>query len=198
MTVLTNRLQEQRTSRLKKQGRQLTKVEMEWYGNSKAMRYIAGIDEPIYPISYVQYKNPIAKLRKRCCYSPEGREGIHSNLQVNVPLMLNIMRQPLNDRTVEYADNRISLFCSQRGKCAVTGWEFKNVGDIHCHHIQMKKDGGKDKYDNLVLVYETVHKLIHAKNNETIDKYLTILNLTTHQLNKLNKYRKAVGLQEIK
>ena len=197
MTVLTNRLQEQRTSRLKKQGRSLTKVEMEWYGKSKAMRYIAGTGEPIYPISYVQYRNPIAKLRRRCCYSVEGREGMHDNLRVNVSLMLKLMRQPLMGRTVEYADNRISLFCAQWGKCAVTGWVFEAVEDIHCHHILMKQDGGKDKYENLVLVYEPVHKLIHAQKEETIEKYRRILNLNANQLKNLNKYRAAIGLQEI-
>ena len=62
----------------------------------------------------------------------------------------------------------------------------------------MKKDGGKDKYENLVLVYEPVHKLIHAMTEETIDKYRRILNLNAAQLKKLNKYRTAIGLQEIK
>ena len=197
MTVLTNRLREQRASRLVKQGRNLTKVETEWYGKSKAMRYIAGTGEPIYPISYVQFKSPVAKLRRSCCYSVEGREGMHNNLRINVPLMLKLMRQPLKGRSVEYADNRISLFCSQWGKCAVTGWEFKTVEDIHCHHISMKKDGGKDKYENLVLVCEPVHKLIHAITEETIDKYRRILNLNATQLKKLNKYRTAIGLQGI-
>lgn len=197
MTVFTNRLQEQRKSRLKKEGRKLSKVEMEWYGKSKAIRYIAGTEEPIYPISYVKFKQPIAKVRKRCCYTKEGREGLHDNLQINISIMLDVMRQPLINRTVEYADNRISLFCAQWGKCAVTGWEFRSVHDIHCHHILMRQNGGNDKYDNLVLVYEPIHKLIHAKNRETINKYMTILNLNTKQLKKLNELRTKIGLHEI-
>ena len=61
----------------------------------------------------------------------------------------------------------------------------------------MKKDVGKDKYENLVLVCEPVHKLIHATTEETIDKYRRILNFNATQLKKLNKYRTAIGLQEI-
>ena len=61
----------------------------------------------------------------------------------------------------------------------------------------MRQNGGNDKYDNLVLVYEPIHKLIHAKNRETINKYMTILNLNTKQLKKLNELRTKIGLHEI-
>lgn len=59
------------------------------------------------------------KERRICCHTAEGRKEIHDNLLVNIPLMLALMRQPLYGGSAEYADNRISHFTAQWGKCAV-------------------------------------------------------------------------------
>ena len=107
------------------------------------------------------------------------------------------MRQPLYGRSSEYADNRISLFSAQWGNCAVTGREFLVTGDIHCHHIKRKADGGGDEYGNLVLVLAPVHRLIHATDEKTIGLYLKLLNLDKNQLRKLNELREKAGLQKI-
>ena len=96
--------------------------------------------------------------------------------------MLELMKQPLYDRSTEYADNRISLFSAQWGKCAVTGKEFAITEEIHCHHIVPRENGGTDRYDNLVLVLEPIHKLIHAKTDEAVEKYKMICNLNKEQL----------------
>ena len=194
MTVLTNRLRTQKGSRLVKSGKKLTDHEKERYGNSNMLRYVAGTDEPIYPISYVQHKNPMLKKRSICCYTPDGRKGLHDNLRVNVSLMLALMRQPLYGRSAEYADNRISHFTAQWGKCAVTGQEFRGTAEIHCHHILPREHGGDDKYANLVLVSDTAHKLIHAVIPDTINKYRNILNLNKEQTAKLNKFRENAKL----
>jgi hypothetical protein len=106
--------------------------------------------------------------------------------------MLALMRQPLNGRSAEYADNRISHFAAQWGKCAVTGREFQTVAEIHCHHKVPRQYGGNDKYDNLVL--EPVHKLIHAVQTEIIAKYLSVLNLNKEQIGNLNKLREQSKL----
>lgn len=95
------------------------------------LRYVAGIDEPIYPIGYVQHKSPMGQRRSICCYTVEGRKGLHDNFRVNMTLLLSLMRQPLYGRSSEYADNRISLFSAQWGKCAVTGKEFIVTEDIY-------------------------------------------------------------------
>lgn len=197
MTVLKNRLGKGKKERLRKTGRALTTFERQKYGKSKMLRYVAGTGEPIYPIGYVQHKKPMNKKRSICCYTKEGRREIHENLKVNMSLMLQMMKQPLYDRSAEYADNRISLFSAQWGKCAVTGIEFQVLADVHCHHKLPKESGGSDKYENLVLVLEPVHKLIHAKEKKTIEKYLNILNLNKEQLGKLNKLRKMANREKI-
>lgn len=195
--ILKNRLQMQKGSRLVKNGRELTKFEKEKYGKSKQLRYLAASGEPIYPIGFVKKKNPLTKKRSICCYTPEGRQGLHDNLRLNTTLIHLMEKQPLYDRSVEYADNRISLFSAQWGKCLVTGREFMTLEDIHCHHKTLRKKGGTDKYDNLILVLESVHRLIHATEQKTIYKYLQTLNLNNKQLKKLNELRKLADNDEI-
>ena len=198
MTILKNRLGTEEGNRLtKEKGRELTKIEKTRYGKSEQLRWIKGSGEPIYPIGYVQHKNPMAKKRSICPYTPEGRVGLHDNLRVNTKLLLEMMKKPLYDCSAEYADNRLSLFSTQWGRCAVTGIEFPTVSDIHCHHKKLKSNGGSDKYENLVLVLEPVHKLIHAQKPETIAYYLELLKLNPVQLKKVNDLRKQAGILEI-
>lgn len=197
MTVFTSRLKTQTGSRLVNTGRKLTEYERRKYGKTARLRYIAGSNEPIYPIGYVQHKIPMAKKRIVTPYTAAGRMGVHNNLQVNTHLMWQMMKQPLRGRTVEYADNRISLFSAQWGKCAITGIEFTTLDGIHCHHITPKSKGGTDRYQNLMLILLPVHKIIHATSAQTIDYYLKILNLTDEQINKVNKLREKIGNAKI-
>ena len=197
MTVLTNRLRGQKESRLAKHGRELTKYEKERYGESGCLRFDRNTNEPIYPAGYVRHKIPLCKKRSICCYTAEGRKLIHDNLRVNMYLLLSLMTQPLQGRSVEYFDNRISHFSAQWGKCAVTGREFMSTAEIHCHHIIPKRNGGTDKYDNLILITPDVHILLHAKTHETIEKYKAMLRLNSKQLSALNSLRQKAGLATI-
>ena len=119
MTLLTNRLSTRTGNRLVKKGRELTAFEKARFGKSKMIRYVAGTNEPIYPIGYTQHKNPLFRKKSWNYYTPEGREGIHDCLRINVSMMLALMRMPTYSNSAEYADNRISLFSAQWGKCAV-------------------------------------------------------------------------------
>lgn len=197
MTVLTSRLKTQTGNRLVKTGRKLTKVEKERYGKSAMIRYVAGSDEPIYPIGYIQHKHAKSYPLGKCYYSPTGRRTVHENLRINTPLMLKLMRQPSFGYNAEYMDNRISLFSAQWGKCAVTGRDFRTLDEIHCHHKTPKEAGGSDEYGNLILVLKSVHKLIHAKEASVIARYSTLLNLDQKQMVALNKLRCLAGLPEI-
>ena len=198
MTTFTNRLRTQKQPRLVKTGRQLTMHERERYGKSAMIRYVAGSNEPIYPIGYVQHKKPMARKRSANPYTAKGRMGIHDNLRVNTYLMQLMMKQPLNGQSVEYADNRISLFSAQWGKCSITDKKFASLDSIHCHHITPRSKGGTDKYQNLVLMLLPVHMLIHATKTQTIAYYLSILNLDEKQLVKVNEYREKAGNAKIK
>ena len=164
------------------------------YGKSEQLRYVDGY--ALAPIGYVRHRNPIHKRRIINSYTPEGREAIHKALGKNIDtvIMHYLMRNPIPYRSAAYNDNRISLYCAQFGKCAVTG-EMLNIGDIHCHHKLPRYLGGTDEYKNLVIVCEVVHRLIHATNPETIRKYMEKLKLTSKQLKKLEKLRSLAHVE---
>lgn len=197
MTVFTNRLRTQKGCRLVKTGRELREVERKLYGKSGQLRFIAGTDEPIYPVGYVRHKIPMARRTAVNPYTTQGRMGIHNNLRINTHLMWQMMNQALPHRSAEYADNRLSRFSAQWGKCAITGQPFEGLDDIHCHHKKPRHMGGTDKYENLILVQKQVHRLIHATSNDTIQHYLTLLNLSAEQVRKLNQLRLLAGCNEI-
>lgn len=47
------------------------------------------------------------------------------------------------------------------------------------------------------MVLESVHKLIHAKTDKTINKYLEIAKLTLFEIEKVNKLREMAGNEKI-
>lgn len=192
--IMYNRLNTQSGNALRKEGRTLTLLEQQRFGKSKSLRYIAGTREPIYPIYYIQFKNPMAFNRRICPYTVEGRAIIHDKLGINYNLMYQLMNQKLASGSIEYYDNRISLYSAQRGKCYITGKEFQCLEDIHCHHKVAKNKGGTDEYSNLILVDKDVHKLIHATNLEIVKQYLKILKLKSPEIQKLNKLRELLEL----
>lgn len=161
------------------------------YGRSNQARYFG--DFLIVPIAYVKFKAPMCKRVEINKYTAEGRAIIHRNLKFNISIMYQLMKQRLYGRSIEFMDNRISLYCAQYGRCSVTGIWFDSADDIHCHHKIPVHLGGKDNYDNLTLVLPTVHILIHATSDITIAKYVNMLNLNTSMIKKLNELRKKAG-----
>lgn len=189
------RLRNRLKSRLSRKGVIQYKYIEEEYGKSKEIRFIHG--KAIIPLGYVQHQNPMWKNGKVNKYTPEGRKEIHNQLQkVNLNILHYLMRNPNENQSVEYNDNRLSLYCAMQGKCAITKTILEK-DNIHCHHIIPRKDGGGDNYQNLLLIDKRVHILLHATKAETIEKYLGILNLSKAQLNKLNTYRATLNLNAI-
>ena len=192
--IMYNRLNTQSGNALRKEGRKLTDLERQRFGKSKSLRYIAGTREPIYPIYYVQFKTPIAFNRKVCPYTAAGRAIVHDKLGINCNLMHQLMNQKMVEGSIEFYDNRISLYSAQWGKCYITGKDFLSLDEMHCHHKIAKSKGGTDEYSNLVLVDKDVHTLIHATDIEVVKYYMEMLNLKAKQIEKLNRLRQLLGL----
>lgn len=106
------------------------------------------------------------------------------------------MTNPVKGKSIEYNDNRLAMYCAQKGKCAITG-KILEIGDIHCHHKIRSIDGGTDNYQNLRLLCVDAHVLLHATNEVTITKYLTKLSLDSMQKDKVNRLRKHLNLASI-
>ena len=182
-------------SRLKKQGSyESHNFVGKRYGDSQQMRFVHG--QPLVPIGYVQHRIPHWKKRTVCKFTAEGRLEIHNNLGVNMHVLLELMRTPCAGRSIEYMDNRISLYAAQYGRCAITGQPL-TTSEIHCHHKQPISLGGSDRYENLIIVNWRIHQLIHATQELTIRQVLSEFNLSEKQLSKLNKLREIAGLQQI-
>ena len=191
---LRKRLKTAKQARKKKLRYPIPDFIKERYGDSDQLRFVRGY--ALIPIGYVKHRNPMMKRRVINSYTTEGREAIHKKLGRNIDtnIMHYLMRNPIPYRSAAYNDNRISLYCAQFGKCAITG-EKLEIGNIHCHHKLPKHLDGSDEYKNLVIVSESVHRLIHATNPETIRRYLQKLNLDAKQLRKLNKLRSLANVE---
>jgi group II intron reverse transcriptase/maturase len=190
LTVMKNRLKR----RISKKGKITEQYIAKQYGKSRQMRFIGG--KSICPIGFIQTKIPMFKKKKICKYTEEGREEIHKNLKINTSIILKLMKINENCESIEFADNRISLYAAQYGKCAVTG-KILNINEIHCHHKIPRKSGGSDKYNNLIIIHKDVHILIHATLPEVINAYLKLLQPNKTMLEKINKLRLQVGISEI-
>ena len=77
------------------------------------MRYLG--TSAILPIGYCQTRNTQNKRKTVNKYTTEGRKEIHRNLRINTEILHRLMRNPVLDRSIEYADNRISLYAAQYG-----------------------------------------------------------------------------------
>lgn len=191
---LKKRLKTAKEVRKRKLGYVVPDYIKERYGNSEQLKFVRGY--ALAPIGYVKHRNPMMKRHITNSYTPEGREAVHKMLgkSIDTGIMHYLMRNPIPYRTAAYNDNRISLYCAQYGKCAVTGRKLE-IKEIHCHHKLPKYLGGTDEYKNLVIISEDVHRLIHATSPETIRKYLEKLNLDSKQLKKLEKLRSLVQVE---
>ena len=164
------------------------------YGKSKQLRFIG--KQWILPFGYARHRNPMCKKHKANIYTAEGRQGLHDNLGVsNKWIAVHMAENPVMGQSVEYNDNRVSLFAAQWGKCAITGRDFLSPDEVHCHHKVPRSKGGRDNYANLTLVLKELHTVIHATKPETISTYLSVLNLNPEQMKKLNQLREKAGCE---
>jgi hypothetical protein len=153
--------------------------------------YVAGIG--LFPIAGIKTRNQMNFTQEICNYTKKGRKLIHDRLKtVNYNTLKYIMSNPIQGQSIEYNDNRISLYVGQNGKCSITGNKLE-IGYMEVHHKKPVNIGGTDEYKNLTFVTYDVHKLIHAVEEDIINKYKILLNLDNDGLEKINKFRKSVG-----
>lgn len=181
--------------RLQRTGSISNRYIQEKYGRSREVRYLNG--HAVVPIAYVQHRVPMDRKNRVNPYTPECRTEIHKNLAgLNLAVMNHLMNTPAGQQSVEYNDNRIALYVAQKGKCAVSGIAL-DANQVDCHHKKPLSLGGDDSYQNLIIVSDAVHILIHSSSERTIKKYLNDLQLNSKQLAKLNNLRKLAEMPQI-
>lgn len=164
----------------------------------QSMRYYMKC--PILPIGDIKARNPMQKKQRINKYTKDGRKEIHKNLKGITETELNILRRiPLGigqRGTIQLHDNRIALYIAQKGKCAISGQDL--IKNMHVHHKTLWSETHDDSYENLVLITNEVHKLVHEMKKEIIEDYLAILKLNSEQITKLEKLRKLAGNPTLK
>ena len=119
--VVYNRL------KIKRDGKIKNPYLMRRYGKSKQVVWL--MDMPIMPIGYCKSRNPMCKKKSINQYTPDGRKELYKPPDIDIFVMQYIMRNPIKGKTVEYNDNRISLYIAQHGKCAQT--DSRNKSKCH-------------------------------------------------------------------
>ena len=197
MTVLTNRLNTESGCQLTREGGAMTNSEKERFGASQMVRYVSGINRPIYPIAFIKYKTAIGISAAVCCFSPAGRKKIHDNLDMDTTLFAYLRENPPQGHSLEYADCRLSLLSAQKGKCSVSGELFLNPDNIVCHMKVPKEQGGHERYSNLVLLHRRYLPLLTDQDAAALKSMCKQLTVTRKQLTKINSLRTAAKLAAI-
>lgn len=157
------------------------------YARSKQLRWINGY--PMIPLGFIKHSHTSLPKMGICKYTPEGRALIHKYLTFPIDIINQLMSMNKPDESTEFRDNRVSKYSSQRGRCRVTK-EFLELADIYCHRIIPRDLGGKDNFQNLVIIHRNVHQLIHEEDNERLSILLEKMRITTTQLEIINQFRK--------
>ncbi len=197
MTVLTNRLNTETGCQLVREGGAMTDSEKERYGASQMVRYVSGINRPIYPIAFIKYKTAIGISAAVCCFSPAGRKKIHDNLEMDTTLFAYLREHLPEGHSMEYADCRLSLLAAQKGKCAVSGEWFLQPDSIVCHMKVPKEQGGQERYSNLVLLHRRYLPLLTDQDTAALKSICKQLAVTRKQLTKINSLRNSAKLAAI-
>ncbi|WP_270270952.1 group II intron reverse transcriptase/maturase [Enterocloster clostridioformis] len=197
MTVLTNRLNTETGCKLVREGGAMTESEKERFGKSAMVRYVSGIDQPIYPIAYIKNKIPMAKKAAVCNYTSDGRALIHTSLSLNPFVLAGLRSQPSSGRRTELTDSTISLFSAQRGKCALSGELFENAADIVCWLKTPAELGGKERYQNMVLFHKRFLPLLQNLPQNELKTITDMLKPSKQLMLKVNSLREQAGLSAI-
>ena len=161
------------------------------YGKSKQLRWIKG--RVILPIGYVQYEYPRYKRREVNKYL--RKESDWANM-VSFEVMKHFVEDRENYPTLEMADNALSRYIAQRGKCAVTHNPLA-LNNMRCIHIKPVDGVRNDTYANLIILEKGIANLVMTDSERRIEAILKRYKLKKDARDKINTLRAHRGLEPI-
>jgi RNA-directed DNA polymerase len=196
IAYIVNKSLDNRTRKIRGKKGTKSKVYEKFYGHYNfKVTYVHEI--ALFPVGGIKTKPPMSFSQDICNYTKEGRLKVHQRLKsIDNMILKSLMENPIPSESIEFNDNRISLFVGQNGKCAVSG-DYLKLEEMEVHRKIPKKLGGTDVYSNLMYVKSNIYNIIHATQTDLLSKYLSIENLDKKALNKVNELRILVGNFEI-
>lgn len=154
-------------------------------------------DTPLLPINGIKHKNPLNFSQDICNFTKHGRSKIHEEIALVTKGEIQILLEYKDTtKSVEFNDNRISVFIAQQGNCYITNRRHSPT-DMICIYKNITETD-RDKYQNLVYVEIAISKAILTESAEQAKMWLMNYGLSSQQKKKLNKIRANYGYQTIK
>ena len=154
-------------------------------------------DTPLLPINGVKHKNPLNFSQDICNFTEHGRSKIHEEIALVTKGEIRILLEYKDTtKSVEFNDNRISVFIAQQGNCYITNQRHSPT-DMVCIYKNITETD-RDKYQNLVFVEIPISKAILTESVQQAKMWLMNYGLSSQQKKKLNKIRANYGYQAIK
>lgn len=154
-------------------------------------------DTPLLPINGVKHKNPMNFSQDICNFTEHGRSRIHEEIALVTKGEIRILLEYKDTtKSVEFNDNRISVFIAQQGNCYITNQRHSPT-DMVCIYKNITETD-RDKYQNLVFVEIPISKAILTESVQQAKMWLMNYGLSSQQKKKLNKIRANYGYQAIK
>jgi hypothetical protein len=86
----------------------------------------------------------------------------------DIEYLVNTSRHIKNSRLAMF---RISKYSSCKGVSYISG-EYVSVREYHCHHVKPREKGGTNDFNNLCVLSETEHKILHSNDpNQLYELY---------------------------
>ena len=154
-------------------------------------------DTPLLPINGVKHKNPLNFSQDICNFTEHGRSKIHEEIALVTKGEIRILLEYKDTtKSVEFNDNRISVFIAQQGNCYITNRRHSPT-DMVCIYKNITETD-RDKYQNLVFVEIPISKAILTESVQQAKNWLMNYGVSSQQKKKLNKIRANYGYQAIK
>ena len=154
-------------------------------------------DTPLLPINGVKHKNPLNFSQDICNFTEHGRSKIHEEIALVTKGEIRILLEYKDTtKSVEFNDNRISVFIAQQGNCYITNRRHSPT-DMVCIYKNITETD-RDKYQNLVFVEIPISKAILTESVQQAKMWLMNYGLSSQQKKKLNKIRANYGYLAIK